>query len=100
MKPERLQILIIGNEILSGRRSDVHFANTLAACNARGLRLHAVHYLGDDGDALIRHYRRALDANEAVLSFGGIGATPDDRTRQAVARRLLDEAEMQWQGHE
>ena len=85
MKPERLQVLIIGNEILSGRRSDVHFANTLAACNARGLRLHAVHYLGDDGDALIRHYCRALDANEAVLSFGGIGATPDDRTRQAVA---------------
>ena len=41
--------------------------------------------VGDDGDALIRHYRRALDANEAVLSFGGIGATPDDRTRQAVA---------------
>ena len=62
MKPERLQILIIGNEILSGRRRDVHFANTLAACNARGLRLHAVHYLGDDGDALIRHYRRALNA--------------------------------------
>lgn len=85
MKPERIQVLIIGNEILSGRRQDVHFANTLAACNARNLRLHAVHYLGDDADALILHYRRALAANDAVLSFGGIGATPDDRTRQAVA---------------
>ncbi|WP_298644593.1 competence/damage-inducible protein A [uncultured Cardiobacterium sp.] len=85
MKPERIQLLIIGNEILSGRRSDIHLANTIAACNARGLRIDAAHYLGDDADALIRHYRRALAAGEAVLSFGGIGATPDDRTRQAVA---------------
>ena len=80
-----LQLLVIGNEILSGRRQDVHFANTRAACEARGLRLAAAHFLGDDAAALVAHYRRALEAGEVVLSFGGIGATPDDRTRQAVA---------------
>ncbi|MDO4643973.1 MAG: competence/damage-inducible protein A [Cardiobacteriaceae bacterium] len=86
MLPARIQVLIIGNEILSGRRQDVHFANTLSACNERGLRLSAVHYLSDDADALVAHYQRALVENEIVLSFGGIGATPDDRTRQAVAQ--------------
>ena len=80
-----LQLLVIGNEILSGRRQDVHFANTRAACEVRGLRLAAAHFLGDDAAALVAHYRRALEAGEVVLSFGGIGATPDDRTRQAVA---------------
>ncbi len=82
---KRFQLLVIGNEILRGRRQDVHFANTLAACNARGLSLVAAHFLGDDAEALVAHYRRALAAGEVVLSFGGIGATPDDRTRQAVA---------------
>ena len=82
---KRFQLLVIGNEILRGRRQDVHFANTLAACNARGLSLAAAHFLGDDAEALVAHYRRALAAGEVVLSFGGIGATPDDRTRQAVA---------------
>ena len=85
MTSKRFQLLVIGNEILCGRRQDVHFANARAAFAARGLRLSAVHFLGDDADALVAHYRRALDDGEVVLSFGGIGATPDDRTRQSVA---------------
>ena len=85
MTSKRFQLLVIGNEILSGRRQDVHFANARAAFATRGLRLSAVHFLGDDADALVAHYRRALDDGEVVLSFGGIGATPDDRTRQSVA---------------
>lgn len=81
-----LEAIIIGNEILSGRRQDVHFANTLAACEARHLRLSAVHFLSDDITALVDYYRTALARQVMVLSFGGIGATPDDRTRQAVAQ--------------
>lgn len=80
-----LEAVIIGNEILSGRRQDVHFANTLAACEARHLRLSAVHFLSDDNAALVDYYRNARTRQAMVLSFGGIGATPDDRTRQAVA---------------
>ena len=38
MISKRFQLLVIGNEILSGRRQDVHFANTRAAFAERGLR--------------------------------------------------------------
>ena len=65
MISKRFQLLVIGNEILSGRRQDVHFANARAAFAARGLRLSAVHFLGDDADALVAHYRRALDVAAA-----------------------------------
>ena len=41
MTSKRFQLLVIGNEILSGRRQDVHFANARAAFAARGLRLSA-----------------------------------------------------------
>ena len=83
-----LAAVIIGNEILSGRRQDVHLAATIAACNARALRLQEVVYLGDDHAALVATYRRLHAQGATVLSFGGIGATPDDKTRQAVADTL------------
>lgn len=80
-----LTAVIIGNEILSGRRHDAHLANTVAACNARGLRLAEVVFLGDDEAALRATFARLRAQGAMVLSFGGIGATPDDKTRQAVA---------------
>lgn len=80
-----LAAVIIGNEILSGRRTDAHLANTVAACNARGLRLSEVVFLGDDDAALRAAFARLHARGAMVLSFGGIGATPDDKTRRAVA---------------
>lgn len=78
--------VIIGNEILAGRRRDAHLTNTVNACNARGLRLNGAVFLSDNTDDLIRTYQRLKTENHIILSFGGIGATPDDRTRQAVAK--------------
>ena len=83
-----LAAVIIGNEILSGRRRDAHLANTIAACNARGLRLRETVYLGDDSASLVATFRRLHAQGTSILSFGGIGATPDDKTRQAVAEAL------------
>lgn len=82
---QSLTLIIIGNEILSGRRQDCHFANTLTACQARGLRIGKVHYLGDENQQLRRVFAQTLADQETVLSFGGIGATPDDRTRAALS---------------
>lgn len=82
----QLSAVIIGNEILAGRREDKHLANTIAACLTRDLRLSQVFFLQDDAERLIQTYRRLREENQIVLSFGGIGATPDDRTRQAVAK--------------
>lgn len=85
-RPSTISAVIIGNEILAGRRQDAHLNNTIAACNARGLRLNQAIFLGDDAEQLIRTYQRLHAEKHIILSYGGIGATPDDRTRQAVAK--------------
>ena len=76
---------VIGDEILVGKRQDKHFSFLIEALARRGLRLAWAQYLGDEPERLAAAFRRSLDAGEAVFSFGGIGATPDDRTRQCVA---------------
>lgn len=77
--------IIIGDELLSGKRQDGHFAFLTAALAARGKRLAWAEYLGDDRQRLSATFRRTLASNDVVFSFGGIGNTPDDHTRQAAA---------------
>ncbi|HMW17506.1 MAG TPA: molybdopterin-binding protein [Accumulibacter sp.] len=80
--------IIIGDEILSGKRADRHFAKMAELLAARGLRLAWVNYLGDDRQRLTTVFQRTLADGEIVFSFGGIGNTPDDHTRQAAAAAL------------
>ncbi len=80
--------LIIGDEILSGKRIDQHFARMASLLSARGLRLTWVEYLGDDRARITSALRRSLASGAVVFSFGGIGNTPDDHTRQAAAEAL------------
>lgn len=80
--------LIIGDEILSGKRQDKHFARLAEMLGKRGLQLSWVEYLGDDRARLTAVLKRTLASGEAVFSFGGIGNTPDDHTRQAAAAAL------------
>ena len=80
--------LIIGDEILSGKRQDKHLAHTIATLAARGLALDYATYLGDDREHLTSVLRESFAHDDLVFSFGGIGATPDDHTRQAAAAAL------------
>ena len=80
--------IIVGDEILSGKRQDKHFAKIAELLAARGLRLSWVEYLGDDRARLAATYARTMAAGDIVFSCGGIGNTPDDHTRQAVAMAL------------
>jgi molybdopterin-biosynthesis enzyme MoeA-like protein len=80
--------LIIGDEILVGKRQDRHLGFFIAALARRGLRLAWCEYSGDDPERLTATLRRTLAAPDAVFSFGGIGATPDDHTRQSAAAAL------------
>jgi molybdopterin-biosynthesis enzyme MoeA-like protein len=80
--------IIIGDEILSGKRQDKHFARIAELLGARGLRLSWVEYLGDDRERLAATFKRTMAAGDVVFSCGGIGNTPDDHTRQAVAAAL------------
>jgi molybdopterin-biosynthesis enzyme MoeA-like protein len=81
-------LFIIGDEILSGKREDRHFAKAREILAARGLALSWVQYLGDDRARCVRAMRDSLATQDLVFSCGGIGATPDDHTRQAVAEAL------------
>ena len=76
---------VIGDEILVGKRQDKHLPFLIEALARRGLRLSWAQYLGDDPQRLTAALRRSLAAADVVFSFGGIGATPDDHTRQCAA---------------
>src|SRR5947209_4905682 len=78
-------ILIIGDEILSGRRADKHFVKAIELLKARGLALSWARYCGDERPRLIEMLGRSFASGDVVFSFGGIGATPDDHTRQCAA---------------
>jgi molybdopterin-biosynthesis enzyme MoeA-like protein len=78
-------ILIIGDEILSGKRQDKHLARCIELLAARGLMLSWARYLGDDRPRITQALQQALGSGDLVFSCGGIGATPDDHTRQCAA---------------
>jgi molybdopterin-biosynthesis enzyme MoeA-like protein len=92
--------IIIGDEILSGKRQDKHFAKIAELLAGRGLRLSWVDYLGDDRERLAATFRRTLASGDVVFSCGGIGNTPDDHTRQAVAAALGVELTLHPAGYE
>ncbi len=77
--------IIIGDEIIRGKRADKHLAKLIGLLGARGLKLSWCEYLGDDPALITATLRRTLASGDIVFSFGGIGATPDDHTRQCAA---------------
>ena len=81
-------LIIIGDEILSGKRQDKHLAKVIELLAARGLELSWARYVGDDRPRITQALRDAFTGGELVLSCGGIGATPDDHTRQCAAAAL------------
>jgi molybdopterin-biosynthesis enzyme MoeA-like protein len=81
-------LIIIGDEILSGRRSDQHFPKVVQLLAARGLQLGWAEVLGDDPERITATLKRSFASGDIVFCCGGIGATPDDHTRQAAAAAL------------
>ncbi|MDB5925637.1 MAG: Molybdopterin-binding protein [Betaproteobacteria bacterium] len=78
--------IIIGDEILSGKRQDKHMAKVIETLGERGLQLAWCHYLADEPELITSTLRRSFASADVVFSFGGIGATPDDHTRQCAAQ--------------
>lgn len=81
-------LLIVGDEILSGKRVDKHMTKVIELLAARGLSLAWARYVGDDPARITADLRDAFASGDAVFSCGGIGATPDDHTRQCAAAAL------------
>ena len=86
--------IIIGDELLSGKRQDKHMASLIRMLAARGMKLAWVEYVGDAPLRLRDALKRAFASGDLVFSFGGIGATPDDYTRQCAAEALGLELEI------
>ena len=78
-------IYIIGDEILSGKRQDAHLSFVVQALKARGLQLAWANFLGDIPVQITSSLKASMARADVVFSFGGIGATPDDFTRQCAA---------------
>ena len=77
--------IIIGDEILSGKRQDGHFSRTIACLAKRGLELKWCRIVGDDPALITETLHQTYAGGDIVFCFGGIGATPDDHTRLCAA---------------
>ncbi len=87
MTPDSLEVglIVVGDEILSGRRVDRHLSAIIERLNARGMELSWARYIGDHRARLAALLRETMATDALVFCCGGIGATPDDVTRQAAA---------------
>jgi len=81
-------LIVVGDEILSGKRADKHMAKVIELLAARGLQLSWAEYVGDEPERITAALERAFASGDIVFSTGGIGATPDDHTRQCAAKAL------------
>lgn len=86
--PPAFGLIIIGDEILSGKRADKHLPKVIELLAGRGLSLAWARFIGDDRERITDALREAFASGDVVFSCGGIGATPDDHTRQCAAAAL------------
>ena len=92
-------LLSIGDEVLRGDTVDTNKAFLGAELTVRGVEVRLAVTIPDDFDSIVSWVRRLTAGHDWVFSFGGIGSTPDDLTRPAVAaafdrKLVLFEAEM------
>src|ERR1044072_8699230 len=78
----------MGEKISVEKRQDKPLTFLIGALAKRGLRLSWAQYLGDEPARLTAALKASFASQDVVFSFGGIGATPDDHTRQGAAAAL------------
>ena len=83
-----VRLIIIGDEILSGRRQDKHMSKLIDLLSQRGMQLSGAEFVSDERDTIAATLERSFASPDIVFCCGGIGATPDDQTRQATAQAL------------
>jgi len=81
-------MLVIGDEILSGRTRDANMHHLANELTRTGIDLREARVIADDHDAIARAVRELSTAHDTVFTSGGIGPTHDDITADAVARAL------------
>ncbi|APG63095.1 competence/damage-inducible protein A [Sphingorhabdus lutea] len=84
----RAAILIIGDEILSGRTQDKNISQIALWLNVQGIRLNEVRVVSDDMDAIIAAVNALRTSHDYLFTTGGIGPTHDDITVDAIAAAM------------
>ncbi|WP_306114621.1 MULTISPECIES: molybdopterin-binding protein [unclassified Roseovarius] len=79
-------MLVIGDEILSGRTRDANMHHLAGELTRVGIDLKEVRVVSDDGDAIVAAVQALSGAHDTVFTSGGIGPTHDDITADNVAR--------------
>jgi len=88
--PDRVTaaLLVIGDEILSGRTKDKNIGYIAEYLTAVGIDLREVRVVSDDEDAIIEAVNALRHRNTYLFTTGGIGPTHDDITADCVAKAL------------
>jgi molybdenum cofactor synthesis domain-containing protein len=81
-------LIVIGDEILSGRTQDKNIAQVASWLNVQGIRLAEVRVVPDVIEAIIEAVNALRARNDYLFTTGGIGPTHDDITVDAVAEAL------------
>src|SRR5690349_4920245 len=84
----QVEIITIGNEVLSGRTLDTNFAQIARSLEEASVQVGWHTTVGDTVERIGEALRLALGRADAVVMTGGLGPTPDDLTRKAVATLL------------
>lgn len=83
-------MLVIGDEILSGRTRDANMHYLAGQLTDAGIDLREVRVVSDDPDAIVSAVRALSQSHETVFTSGGIGPTHDDITADCIARAFDD----------
>jgi len=81
----KVGIVILGDEVLKGETKEANLAYMLPLLNDWGAEVSLCAILPDDAGVVVRNLRRFLEEVDLLILTGGIGPTPDDITRDAVA---------------
>ena len=83
-------MLVIGDEILSGRTRDANMHHLAGQLTEHGINLAEVRVVSDNADAIVAAVRALSDAYDTVFTSGGIGPTHDDITADCIAAAFDD----------
>lgn len=85
------EVLSVGSEITTGGTRDTNAPELATDLTGRGVRVTSIHALPDDLDAVREGFATAMARADLVVSTGGLGPTPDDLTREAIAEAVGEE---------
>jgi len=97
MRYQNAAMLVIGNEVLSGRTREANAWLTARLLFDKGCKLGEIAVVPDEAEAIVSTLNRLRNRFDAVITSGGIGPTHDDITMEAVAEAfgvdLIEHAE-------